>query len=126
MPMPNFKLILQILLFVAMLTTGNVLWKYGLVSIGGVFVNGKTFFNSIRDLLFSLYMWLGALFYIAGTLYWFALLSRHDLSYVYPMVSIGYVLTAVAGVLLFKETIHFTGWLGMGIILVGFIVLSIR
>jgi uncharacterized membrane protein len=124
--MPNLKLILQILLFVAMLTVGNVLWKYGLVNIGGVFVNGKTFFNSVKDLLVSPYMWLGALFYIAGTLYWFTLLSRHDLSYVYPMVSIGYVLTALAGVLLFKETIPVTGWIGMGIIFVGFIVLSIR
>lgn len=124
--MPNFKLILQVLLFVALLTAGNVLWKYGLVNIGGVFVSGKTFMGSIKDLLFSPYMWIGALFYIVGTLYWFTLLSRHDLSYVYPMVSIGYVLTAVTGVLLFKETIPVTGWIGMGIIFVGFIVLSIR
>ena len=124
--MPNFKLILQILLFVAMLTTGNVLWKYGLVNIGGVFVGGKTFFSSIKDLLVSPYMWVGALFYIVATLYWFALLSRHDLSYLYPMVSIGYVITAMAGVLFFKETIHITGWIGMGIVFVGFVVLSIR
>jgi uncharacterized membrane protein len=124
--MPNFKLILQILLFVAMLTAGNILWKYGIVNIGGVFVNGKTFFNSIKYLLVSPYIWLGTLFYIIGTLYWFTLLSRHNLSHIYPMVSIGYVLAALAGVLLFKETIPLTGWIGMGIIFVGFIVLSIR
>jgi uncharacterized membrane protein len=109
-----------------MLTSGNILWKYGLMNIGGVFVSEKTFISSIKDLLVSPYMWLGALFYIAGTLYWFTLLSKHDLSYVFPMVSIGYVLTAIAGVLLFKETIPVTGWIGMGIIFVGFIILSIR
>jgi len=124
--MPNLKLILQILLLVSMLTTGNVLWKYGLTSMGGVFVNGKTFFNSIKDLLISPYIWLGALLYILGTLYWFTLLSKHNLSYVYPMLSVGYVFGMIVGMFFFKETISITGWIGIGIIFVGFIILSIR
>jgi len=124
--MPNFKLILQILLLVSMLTTGNVLWKYGLTGMGGVFVNGKTFFSSIKDLLVSPYMWLGALLYIIATLYWFVLLSKHNLSYVYPMLSVGYVFGMIAGMFLFKEIISLTSWIGMGIIFAGFIVLSIR
>jgi len=122
--MPNLKLILQILLLVSMLAAGNVLWKYGLTSMGGVFVNGKTFFSSIKDLFISPYIWLGALLYILGTLYWFALLSKHNLSYVYPMLSVGYVFGMIVGMLFFKETISLTGWVGMGIIFVGFIILS--
>jgi uncharacterized membrane protein len=114
------------LLFTTTLATGNVLWKYGIMNIGGVFVNEKTVLNSIKDLLASPYMWLGGLFYVAGTFYWFALLSRYNLSYIYPMTSISYVLAAIAGMFFFKETISFTGWLGMGILFIGFIVLSIR
>jgi len=123
--MPNFKLILQILLLVSMLTTGNILWKYGLTGMGGVFVNGKTFISSIKDLFVSPYIWFGALLYILGTLYWFALLSKHNLSYVYPMLSVGYVFGMIAGMLFFKETISLTSWIGMGIIFAGFIILSI-
>jgi len=122
--MPNFKLIFQILLLVSMLATGNILWKYGLTGMGGVFVNGKTFFNSIKDMLVSPYIWLGALLYILATLYWFALLSKHNLSYVYPMLSVGYVFGMIAGMFFFKETISLTSWIGMGIIFAGFIILS--
>ena len=122
--MPNLKLILQVLLLVFMLTTGNVLWKYGLTGMGGVFVNGKTFFSSIKDLFISPYIWLGALLYILGTLYWFTLLSKHNFSLIYPMFSISYVFGMIAGMLFFKETISLTGWIGMGIIFVGFVILS--
>jgi len=124
--MPNIKLVLQMLLFVSLLTAGNVLWKFGLTNMGGFFVNDKTFLGSIRELFVSPYIWMGALLYIFGTLFWFTLLSKYNFSYVYPMISIAYVLGAIAGIIFFKETIPITGWIGLGIIFVGFIVLSIR
>lgn len=124
--MPNLKLVTQILLFVCLLAAGNVLWKYGLIKMDGFMTDNKSAVQSFKDLITCGEMWIGAVFYIGATLYWFTILSRENLSYVYPMVSIGYVITALAGVLLFKETILTTGWIGMGIILVGFVVLSIR
>ena len=124
--MLNVKLLLQILLFVLLLATGNVLWKYGLVQMGGFMTEDKTMTQSLRGLFFCPQMWAGAFFYVVGTLYWFTILSRENLSYVYPMVSIGYVITALAGVVLFNERIVATGWIGMAIVLVGFVVLSIR
>lgn len=124
--MPNLKLIFQILLFVGLLAVGNILWKYGLVRMDGFMTDEKSTVQSFKDLLFCPQIWAGAVFYVVATLYWFTILSRESLSYVYPMVSIGYVITALAGVLLFKETIAVTGWIGMSIILVGFVVLSIR
>jgi len=114
------------LLFVSLLTTGNVLWKFGLTNMGGFFVNGKTFLSSIKELFFSPHIWSGTILYIIGTLYWFILLSRHNLSYIYPMVSIAYVFGTIAGMIFFKETIPVTGWVGLGVIFVGFLVLSIR
>lgn len=124
--MPNLKLIGQILLFVCLLAAGNVLWKYGLLRMGGFLTAGKSMSQSLRELALCPQMWAGAMFYVIGTLYWFTILSRENLSYVYPMVSIGYVITSLAGVMLFNETILMSGWIGMGIILIGFIVLSIR
>lgn len=117
---------LQVLLFVCMLAAGNLLWKYGLVQMNGFMTNDKTLWQGIRDLLKSWPIWAGGVFYVVGTLYWFTILSRENISYVYPMVSIGYVITAVSGALIFGETILTTGWIGMGIVLLGFLVLSIR
>ena len=117
---------LQILLFVCMLTTGNVLWKFGLIKVGGFLTDNRSYLANLKDLITCHFMWIGAFFYIIGTLYWFTLLSRHNLSYVYPMVSIGYILTSVMGIVFFGETISTTGWIGMGVVFVGFIILSIR
>lgn len=125
-PMPNIKIMFQILLFVCLLTAGNVLWKYGLIQINGFMTNGKMWAKSLWELATCPFMWIGAFFYIIGTLYWFTILSRNNLSYVYPMVSIGYIFTSMMGVILFGETISMTGWIGMGIVLIGFVVLSYR
>lgn len=48
-----------------------------------------------------------------------ALLSWADLSYVLPMTSIGYALTAVAGKVFFHEQISPQRWAGIALIVVG-------
>ncbi len=123
--MPNFKVMGQVLLFVSILTAGNVLWKYGLIRIEGFMTGSKTLMDSVKDLLFCPQMWIGSIFYVGGTLFWFYILSREDLSYVYPMVSIGYVLTSLMGMVLFNETIPPIRFVGMGVVFVGFILLSL-
>jgi uncharacterized membrane protein len=48
-----------------------------------------------------------------------ALLSWADLSFVLPVTSVGYVLTAVAGRYLLNENISAGRWLGIGLIMAG-------
>jgi uncharacterized membrane protein len=48
-----------------------------------------------------------------------ALLSWADLSYVLPVTSIGYVMTALAGRLFLHEDISRWRWAGIGLIVLG-------
>jgi uncharacterized membrane protein len=53
-----------------------------------------------------------------------ALLSFTDLSYVLPVTSIGYVLTALAGKLFLGETVSASRWLGIVLIMAGVILVG--
>jgi multidrug transporter EmrE-like cation transporter len=46
-------------------------------------------------------------------------LSRVPVSIAYPMLSIGYVVSAIAAYFLFGEALGVTRWLGIGFIVVG-------
>lgn len=123
---PNFTVMGQILLFSMILLIGNVSWKMGIIKINGFMMGDKSLLQNLVAVASSPWMWLGGVFYVLGTLVWFYIISRHDLSYVYPMVSISYILTAVAGVIIFKEQIPPIRMVGMGIVSLGFVVLSFK
>jgi uncharacterized membrane protein len=46
-------------------------------------------------------------------------LSQRDVSLIWPLTSLGFVLTAVAARLILREEIHWTHWLGVALIVVG-------
>jgi multidrug transporter EmrE-like cation transporter len=61
----------------------------------------------------------GVACYMISLLVWIMGLSRVPVSVAYPMLSLGYVINAVAAYYLFGETVTVTRWLGIGFIIVG-------
>lgn len=61
----------------------------------------------------------GLLCYIVSVAVWLMVLSRVEVSYAYPLLSVGYIVTAVAGYYLFQENLSVTRILGIVIIIVG-------
>lgn len=61
----------------------------------------------------------GVAFYIVSLLVWIMGLSRVPVSVAYPMLSLGYVINAVAAYYLFGEAVSATRWLGIGFIVLG-------
>lgn len=57
--------------------------------------------------------------YIFSVVFWLLVLSRADVGYAYPMVSIGYIVTALAGVLFLHETLSLQRIIGIIIIMLG-------
>ena len=57
--------------------------------------------------------------YVVSLVVWIMGLSRVEVSIAYPMLSIGYVLNAVAAWYLFGEAVSMTRLAGIGIIIVG-------
>jgi multidrug transporter EmrE-like cation transporter len=57
--------------------------------------------------------------YVVSVVFWILALSRVDVSIAYPMLSIGYIVTAMAGWLLFAESLSVTRVAGIFIIIAG-------
>jgi uncharacterized membrane protein len=69
--------------------------------------------------LFNPWVALGVSLLIVWLFSHMALLSWADLSYVLPITSIGYVMTALAGRLFLHEDISLWRWVGIGMIVLG-------
>ncbi|MFH0777294.1 MAG: SMR family transporter [Candidatus Eisenbacteria bacterium] len=66
----------------------------------------------------------GFLLYGVSSLFWLVVLGRVDLSYAYPLVSMGYVLAVLFSWLIFKEQVGAMRVVGLGIICIGVTLLS--
>jgi drug/metabolite transporter (DMT)-like permease len=61
----------------------------------------------------------GVVCYMVSLLVWIMGLSRVPVSVAYPMLSLGYVINAVAAHYLFGEVVSVTRWVGFGFIFLG-------
>jgi drug/metabolite transporter (DMT)-like permease len=61
----------------------------------------------------------GVSFYVVSVFVWILGLSRVPVSIAYPMLSLGYVVNAIAAHYLFGEAVTAQRWLGIGFIIVG-------
>ena len=114
------KTILLILFNVLLLTSGQILWKKGLIQSGGISA------GNLISVVFSPLILAGLALYVVATIIWFVVLSRADHSYAYPLQSLAYVLGVVAAWFLFKEVIPPTRWLGVMVIMSGVALVSYR
>ena len=61
----------------------------------------------------------GVFLYAVSVVVWIFGLSRVPVSVAYPMLSLGYVVNAIAAHYLFGEAVTVTRWLGIGFIVLG-------
>ena len=61
----------------------------------------------------------GVACYMVSLLVWIMGLSRVPVSVAYPLLSLGYVINAIAAHYLFGEAVTVTRWLGIGFIVLG-------
>jgi len=93
--------------------------KNGMRAIG-------TFTFSLENLLpiglrvgMNPFVLLGLGCYVVSVVVWLLVLSRVDVSYAYPMLSVGYIVAALAGKTFFGEPVDLVRWLGIVTICVG-------
>ncbi|WP_058301758.1 EamA family transporter [Gorillibacterium timonense] len=98
---------------VILLVSGQTMWKYAL---------NRHPLRSAADivpLLTDPVMLGGCVLFGVATVIWFYALSRFDLSRIYPLQSMAYVLGAISGVVLFRESMSAAQWIGIILILGG-------
>jgi multidrug transporter EmrE-like cation transporter len=108
-----------ILLGVLLNAAAQLSLKEGMRRIGYfdfVWVNAAPIALQVAGNTFVLF---GLLLYIASVAVWLLVLSRVEVSYAYPMLSLGYIVNAVAGYYLFQENLSLTRITGILIIVAG-------
>lgn len=120
----NMSNLSLILLSIVIAVAGQLCLKWGMMEIGFINLNIRETPLLLLKALISPYILLGLVLFFSSALSWLLVLSRVALSYAYPMVSIGYALTAILSWALFKENISLTRILGILVVCFGVILIS--
>ncbi len=93
--------------------------KQGMRSIGQFSFSMDSLFRMTTTIGLNPYVLVGLSCYVVSVVIWLLVLSRVEVSYAYPLLSVGYVVTALAGWLLFDESMSLLRWSGIGVICFG-------
>jgi drug/metabolite transporter (DMT)-like permease len=99
---------------------GQIFWKQGM--------SGMDKINGIKDLLqaetiieifTNKYILLGIFLYGMSVFLWLGAMSTLDVSFMYPLLSLGYVVTAILASIFIGENITVMRWAGIALVMAG-------
>lgn len=98
--------------------------KASVSDIGAITLTTKTAWPIALRLMSEPWLWLGLVCYSFSVVIWILALSRVDVSIAYPMLSMGYVMAALAAWVWLGEDLNLQKVLGMAVIISGIVILS--
>ncbi len=109
------------LLFTGVLLNAGaqLLLKAGTNATGVLSLDADNWLQTLVRMATQGHFILGVALYIVSLLVWILGLSRVPVSIAYPMLSIGYVINAVAAHYLFGEAVNTSRWFGIAFIVLG-------
>ena len=116
--------LLLILVSVGLNAAAQLLLKQGTKALGLVATDASTGGTILLQAAFNPWVWTGLATYVVSVALWILVLSRVEVSYAYPMVSLGYVMAAVAAKLLWNEELSLSRIIGIGVICLGVFLVS--
>lgn len=93
--MGNLFILISILLNVA----GQSVLKHGVNKLGALSFDATSLLSAFS----SLEVWMGLVFYGISSVFWILALSHRDLSFAYPMLSLGYLAIVIVSWLILGE-----------------------
>lgn len=97
----------------------QLLLKAGVMPLGSLSLDPSHLCATLRRVVGQWPILAGLGCYVVSVGVWVVGLSRVDVSVAYPMLSLGYVVTALAAAALFGEALGAGRWMGMALILAG-------
>ncbi|MFC2060351.1 EamA family transporter [Chloroflexota bacterium] len=99
---------------------GQILMKNGMSQVGSIGGLGRLLNTGTIVSIFTNYYVLGGLLlYAVASFLWLGALSSLNVSFMYPLLSIGYVITAILGAVFLKEDITLLRWGGILFVVIG-------
>jgi len=97
----------------------QLLLKAGVRPLGGIGLQGSSVATGVTEALLQPAVAAGLACYAVSVVLWIVALSRVEVSIAYPMLSLGYVVNALAAWWLFGESLDAQKAVGIGLILIG-------
>jgi len=98
---------------------GQIAMKHGMNDVGKEGISKLTSIKGLFNIFTNKFVFTGCLFYVFGLILWLFALSMLEVSFIYPLISIGYVLTAVLAFVFLKEQVTTLRWAGIALIVIG-------
>ncbi|MBD3179556.1 MAG: EamA family transporter [Candidatus Latescibacteria bacterium] len=116
------KNLILIIMTVFLNTAGQFMMKTGINRIG--MIGFDNFMESMVKAVTSGYVIGGFLSYAVSAVLWIVILSRSDLSWAFPMVSLSYVVTAIFAPYFLNEPFTITRFVGILVIVSGVFIVA--
>jgi drug/metabolite transporter (DMT)-like permease len=112
-----------ILTAVFLAVIGQIFVKRGLDLLGTIDFSSGLFITYVK-IFFSPFVLIGTVFYTISIFFWIYSLTRVDLSFAFPFLSLSYVLIILASWLMLGENIPLLRWIGVLVICLGVFLVS--
>ena len=108
-----------ILLSTVFTVAGQLFFRKGMLEVGEVSFSLQSLWKTVGGTASNIYVIIGFILFALGAIWWLVVLSEAEVSYAYPMGSIGYVLLLFASWLFLGESIPLSRWIGVFLICLG-------
>jgi len=119
---PSLLSIALILFNVTLAAIGQLVLKVGTSKLGGLMKPSHTIPEAVVcavKAMFTPYIFGGMMIYAFSAITWIIILSRVDLSFAYPMISLSYVIVVILSALVLSEKVPLIAIPGLLLICVG-------
>jgi len=114
-----------VLICVIVTVVGQLLMKYGMQQVGEITSMQQLFnLNTILSMFTNFYILGGILCFVAMLVMWLGAMSTLEISFMYPLASLVYVLTAVAALIFLHESVSLIRWVGILLVVGGCFLVS--
>ncbi|MDD3569486.1 MAG: SMR family transporter [Lachnospiraceae bacterium] len=116
--------IILIIISVLLNCSAQLAMKKGMMGVGEISGGLSSLISAVPSMITNWFLWISMLCYGVSIVIWMIVLSKVDVSYAYPFLSIGYVISAVVGYYFFAENITPIRVAGIFVICIGVILIS--
>lgn len=110
---------------VAIAVVAQTLLKTGVSQIGIITnLSFPTFFHTFLKMVTNPFIITGLSLYLLSTFFWLILLSRLDLSFLYPFGALQYILIYISAFFFLNESINLGKIVGLSLILIGIFIIN--
>lgn len=119
----NYNIVF-ILSSVLLNASAQLFMRKGMLKVGEIGFGFTTLLTAFPSMILNVYLWISLICYAISILLWMVVLSKVQVSFAYPFLSIGYIVAAILGYLLFSENLSLLRISGILVICFGVFLIS--